>query len=95
MSYPKNTRLKAGYKLYQKRGTVTIIFFDKEEIQAEVLNSNGGTELVSCILAFWRCTCTDWFNRHELLEGAFLCKHCYDVLFEIAYRKFNGLQMVG
>jgi hypothetical protein len=95
MSYPKNTRIKAGYELYQRKGTVTILFFDDTMVQAEVTNSQGDTEFVSCILGFWRCTCEDWSKRWKLIPGSFLCKHCLDLLMEISYRLNNGLEMVG
>ena len=95
MSYPKNHRLDNGYKLYQMGGTVKILFYDEEEIHAEIKNSTGDTELVSCILGFYRCTCDDWFNRWQIMPGAYFCKHIEDLHFEIAYRKFNGLEMVG
>lgn len=95
MSYPKNTRIKAGYDLYQQKGTVTILFFDDTMVQAEVKNSKGDTEFVTCITAYWRCTCDDWVNRWKLIEGAFFCKHCLDVLLEISYRLNEDLEMVG
>ena len=95
MSYPKNTRIKAGYELYQQKGTVTILFFDDQEVQAEVKNSDGGTELVSCLVSYWRCSCIDWYNRWQLSPGGYLCKHCYALIFEIGYRKANNLPMVG
>ncbi len=95
MSYPKTTRIKAGYELYRKRGTVNILFFDNTMVQAEVTNSQGDTEFVTCLTSYWRCTCHDWTNRWKLIEGAMMCKHCYDVIFEIGHRKANNLEMVG
>ena len=95
MSYPKKHRLDSGYVLYMKGKTVKILFYDGEEVHAEVTNSTGDEELVSCVLSYFRCTCTDWFNRHELLEGGYLCKHCLALIFEIGYRKANNLEMVG
>jgi hypothetical protein len=94
MSYPKTTRIKAGYELYQKRGTVNILFYDNTMVQAEVKNSTGGTELVSCVLSYFRCSCKDWTNRWQLIPGGYLCKHCHALLFEIGYRKANNLKMV-
>ena len=95
MSYPKKHRLESGFDLYGKGGTVKIRFYDGEEVHAEVTNSQGDTEFVSCVLGYYRCTCKDWTNRWQLVPGAFLCKHVEDLHFEIAYRKFNGLAMVG
>ncbi len=89
MSYPKTTRIKAGYELYQKRGTVNILFYDNTMVQAEVTNSQGDTEFVTCLTAYWRCTCKDWTNRYKLVEGSMMCKHCYAVIFEINRRLEN------
>ena len=56
--------------------TVKILLYTDDEIQATVTNNKTKKEyLVSCIVGYWRCDCTDWYNRWKLIEGAYLCKH--------------------
>lgn len=78
----------------EDKNKVKILHYDEELVIAEKVGSKGEIYTISCYWGYWRCTCYDWMNRWTKIEGAYLCKHIQEVIFEISYRKYHDIKMV-
>lgn len=92
--YPKTHKIDKSYKELDTY-KIEIIFYDEEEIQANIISPKGEKHFVTCSWGYWRCTCWDWTARWEKVEGAYNCKHIEMIHHEITYRLIKNLPILG
>lgn len=87
--YPHTHKMDAGFKVYNEY-QIQILFFDKEEIQANVISPSNKAYFVTCSVGYWRCTCWDWNSMWQRIEGAYNCKHIEAVHFHLTNLKLQN-----